>query len=553
MKNFLRSASLLCMFLLSANLYAQVPNWEWIERGSAQGYVYATGIEIDETGNVYAGMSYQSYFSLGGASVLNNQRDPDPGFYKLDATGKAEWAKKLHSAGTDRNRSFCLDGDGRSYVLITITNTMTISGVEYSSANGAYVLLAYKPNGELRWAHQMSLSNAGGLSINSNNELTFTGSYYETLSWAEEDYSLPGKYMSFVAAMDLEGKELWLQELVSGASSIFSPIETEDAYYSYIVPSRTDTIGIVGSDLEILPTEIREYHICSFNKDWSLNWTRVIGSSSETSSPLVLYGMVANSTSDIYTYGRVIEDLLVDGKEYPTTTESSGCADGFMVKLDKDGSTQKVATLGSKVSCDNIYSMEIGSDDKVYMAGASSTTISYEDLTISLPTGGTFLVKMDQDLKPLWYVRAIGESNGSDISISDIAINKKNDLVVMGRYNADIDFGDTSFVYSGPGANKYIFVAKIQNDFTDAIAPYKAPAPAFEVFPNPGNGKFNIGLKGTGNAFISISNINGQELWAKNVQLEMGNIPVQLGAQPGVYLISVQTEKEVMTYRYVQR
>jgi len=244
---------------------------------------------------------------------------------------------------------------------------------------------------------------------------------------------------------------------------------------------------------------------------------------------------------------------LVDGKEYPTTTESSGCADGFMVRLDKSGSTQKVATLGSKVSCDNIYSMEIGSDDKIYMAGASSTTISYEDLTISLPKGGAFLVKMDTDLKPLWYVRALGESNGSDLSISDIAINKKNDLIVMGRYNVDVDFGDTSFVYTGPGANKYIFVAKVYNDFTDAIDPVENRKMVSNIFPNPGNGVFNVGVQGTGRVSVSVSSINGQQLWSRQIEVEEGNVPVQFKADPGVYLVTVQTEREMMTYRYILR
>lgn len=544
-------ASLFGLLLLS-EAKAQVPSWKWIERGSAGGYVYPGSVVLDENGNVFAGMSYQSTFSLGGRSVTNNQRDPDPGFFKLGEDGKAQWAKKLHSSGSDYSGSFCVDSEGRSYLVIRFSGTITISGVEYTTAEGSQIILAYKPGGELRWAHQVAFSSVGNLRINASGELEFSATYYQDFTWAGTEYTTTEDPVAFAAAYDLEGEELWLEELASNTYGLGYLTETEDGYYFFLRSSRTDTIRLMGEDDEILPNEVGSiYHICAYDKDWSLKWIEEVSSSSESISGLWLSGIRANSEGELYLYGKVNGELTVGGKDYPTNADNTGCSDGFMIIMDSEGSASKVATLGSAVSCDQILGMAIGSDDKVYVVGSSSTTINYEGLQISLPKGGAFLMKMDAELEPLWDIVAIGDSNGDDISFNDVTVNRRNDLIVMGRYNADIDFGDTSFVYSGFGANKYMFVAKVENDFTDNIAEVNAPDFGLEVFPNPGSGELNLRFEGRGEARVSVSNLTGQELWSSQVQLENKSLPVQLAQKPGVYFITLQTTEGTMTNRYI--
>jgi hypothetical protein len=200
--------------------------------------------------------------------------------------------------------------------------------------------------------------------------------------------------------------------------------------------------------------------------------------------------IVADSAANVFVTGYL--NGAVDFGNGALT--SAGNSDGFLVKLDADGTTLWSQIFGG-TSYDAGQSLAVDSNGNVVVTGYFSGTIDLGGGPLS-SAGGTdvFLAKLDPDGKHIWSKRfgdAMFQGGQS------VAVGGAGDVFVTGNFKGTIDFGGDVLASAG---GKDAFVAKLDaagnhvwsKRFGDAATQY-------------GQG---IAVDGAGNVFV-VGDFNG--------------------------------------------
>lgn len=159
------------------------------------------------------------------------------------------------------------------------------------------------------------------------------------------------------------------------------------------------------------------------------------------------YTIKFDSKGDIYVAGGSTSN------NFPVTPGSyqenySGGVDGWIAHLSGDGSTLLHATFTGKSSYDQIYFLDLDSDDGVYVYGQSSSTdfpVTPGVYTVGM---GQFVQKFDSQLSALQFSTVFGSSRQHpDISPTAFLVNECNNLYMAGWggvINSASGFGDSS-------------------------------------------------------------------------------------------------------------
>ncbi len=92
----MKKSIILCiavLFMISAVLTAQVPQWQWAEQAGGIGTDLACGISVDANGNSYVIGHFKETATFG-AFTLTSSGSYDVFGAKFDADGNWQWAKQ---------------------------------------------------------------------------------------------------------------------------------------------------------------------------------------------------------------------------------------------------------------------------------------------------------------------------------------------------------------------------------------------------------------------------------------------------------------------------
>ncbi|MEO7989255.1 MAG: PKD domain-containing protein [Chryseolinea sp.] len=169
--------------------------------------------------------------------------------------------------------------------------------------------------------------------------------------------------------------------------------------------------------------------VLKFNKQLSqLQWSAFLGGDSTDAAHTIKLTL----NNDIYIAGGTASI------DFPTTTGSyqktlRGEVDGWIAKIKNNGSKIDYATYTGTSSFDQIYFLDLNSDEEVYVYGQTSGEIPITSGVFSNPGSGQFVQKFNSDLSKLVFSTVFGSGiHIPNISPTAFLVNECNNLYMTG-------------------------------------------------------------------------------------------------------------------------
>lgn len=124
--------------------------------------------------------------------------------------------------------------------------------------------------------------------------------------------------------------------------------------------------------------------------------------------------------------------------DFPTTAGSyqstfHGIADGWIARIDADGTQWQKATLTGTSSFDEVFFVDLNADDEVYVYGQTSGQFPVTPGVYHNPNSGQFIQKFDRELSTLTFSTVVGSGRGiPDISPTAFLVNDCNNIYIAG-------------------------------------------------------------------------------------------------------------------------
>ncbi|MFK8037358.1 MAG: T9SS type B sorting domain-containing protein [Crocinitomicaceae bacterium] len=148
----------------------------------------------------------------------------------------------------------------------------------------------------------------------------------------------------------------------------------------------------------------------------SLLWSSYYGGSGNDAS----YSVKIDSSFNVIIAGGTSSNNLPDTTGGLNTTYLDGGADGFVAKIEGDGSAIVQSTYIGTPAYDQCIFVEIDRDDNIYIVGQSLGNIPLISANYSNPNSGQFIMKLNPSLTAIEYSTVFGNGNGQ-INISPAA------------------------------------------------------------------------------------------------------------------------------------
>lgn len=265
--------------------------------------------------------------------------------------------------------------EGKEIVALKITPHDDYNIEEDKERAGLYIEDNDDP---VQWLKQLGTSNydkANDLALDSNENLYITGRTAGDLASPNS-----GSYDAFLAKYNPDGTEQWRSQLGGSGYDSGNSVAVDGANNVYI-SGLTDSFN--GGD--------RDGFIAKYGSDGTLQWQKVLGSSSNGSSAGYddINAMTVDDLGNVYMTGYTYSDLA---------GINQGEADAFVSKFNPNGELLWTSQLGTK-NWDEANSITVDGNGNVYISGN----------TEGKDVGGSnqefsevFLAKYDKDGNSIW-------------------------------------------------------------------------------------------------------------------------------------------------------
>lgn len=425
------------------------------------------------------------------------------------------------------------------------------------TADGGYLIAGYTTNSTLNDADVLVIkSDATG------NEMwrkTYGGAKpdfpYHMLATTDGNYFLVGYSQSFgggdydilLIKIDPAGTALWTKTYGGWGNDIGRDvIATADG--NYVIVGSSNSPGLADQNANLI----------KIDPAGTIIWSKLVGGTAND------YGNSVRQTSD--------GGYIMIGQ---TFSSGAGNGDAYLVKLNANGDTTWTKTFGGAQS-DEGYYISIATDGGYAFIIRDSSNAG-QDIDIRF-------IKTDASGNVVWNKVYGGNKKDTPKMVQTTsdggyiigAISRS-----FGWVNPDMwilkcnSSGDTTWTKRvGGSQNEHCYVVRempdgsfIATGKTASFGPdfdpifikfpgivgldeHKKNTLSISVYPNPSTGIFNLDLTEIGPANIHINDLLGKEIYTKSIN-KTGLESIQLNSKPGIYFMTLKTDKGEVTKKLI--
>ncbi len=525
--------------------------------------LYGTSFALDEDNNVLIVGLFKTSLTVGTATLTSSNSNYEGYVAKYNSSGVFQWASKMNL------------GDNVSYnINLAIDNdsNVLVSGVK-SPEN---YIVKFNSSGEQLWAKSFAMESdfLSQVSTDLNNNIYLTSEIYlkysangstttigtVTLNQSEEDGG------TTLIKFDHNGNAIW--------ANTYGKVPGATRNYGFPCVSKTDALGntyiwgwcennsVFGSTTLTNPFpsfERYSYYLAKINTSGDVVWAKAIYENKYSFN----YGDLLDLDKDgnIYLGGHFRDKISIEGNEY--TPE--GTNDFFITKYSNNGTFQWIKTIpsdgGSIINALSVYD-----NDVLSIVGLAGKNSNLGNTTINRKNGSNCIVAT------LGYLRNLSISATSLTIAAPANSNKSFDITSNTNWTVTCDQSWlTPSIESGSNNSTITLTASANPNITTRTAIVTVTgsnaqtktitvtqdsgttgifdvedSKTINIFPNPSNGEFTLGLNNYGNENISVtvSNVIGntiKEITLKGLS-EVHTEKLNLGhIESGIYFIIIRT------------
>lgn len=420
-------------------------NFLWAKSIGDMAYDFATGLVLDDSGNVYITGTFavSPDFDPGaGTNIVNSAGGADGFVLKLNPMGDMVWIKSFGGLLDDYGHFITVDVLGNVYVTgifqgtadfdpgIGTTNLTAVGG------NDVFVL-KMNPSGNLLWAKSYGGSDNDfgyALSVDALGNVFTTGYFYNTVDFdpgaGTKSLTTVGDADVFVQKLDASGNFLWAKSFGGNYGDAASMIINDSSGNVYTGGNFVDLVDFdpgVGT-FDVTSAGNRDVFIQKLDASGNFVWAKTFGGSSDDRPR----GLKLDASGNLYCGGIFYSTADFDPGSSSANLTSQGFADCFIQKLDAGGNFLWAVSFGGNEE-DQLFEIHVDDLNSIYTTGAYSGTADFD------PGTGT------GNLKAIYgndiFVQKIGQSIpgtielGNEINVS-VFPNPCNDVL-------NVSFGKT--------------------------------------------------------------------------------------------------------------
>ncbi|MBN8693283.1 MAG: T9SS type A sorting domain-containing protein [Bacteroidetes bacterium] len=351
------------LLVLSNSVFSQATAWAWAKRGGGTVNDFVSRTIVDASGNVYVAGSFESVSITVGTITVNNGGTSGRDIFiaKYNSAGDVQWVQRITGTMSEYVTGLTSDASGRIYVVGHFISP-SISFPPYTAANSN------------------TASPTNDMFVTCINSLG-TPQWFNTYGGTGQE--LPGgcAYSNAVSGLYVVG-------------TFYDP---------------TLSIGAVTLNNSSL-TGKAEGFLMRFNSNGSVNWGRVLGSSSCDEYANDVEPDVNGNPNVVGTFqGSITNATTTIGTS--TVLTSNGSTDLWLAKYSSAGTFTWARNLGS-TSSDFPSNIDVDGSNNVYVAVSGQGAMNFG--SFALPNSGGYdgyLAKYNSSGVPQWAVRAYGANN----------------------------------------------------------------------------------------------------------------------------------------------
>ncbi|WP_437900513.1 SBBP repeat-containing protein [Sorangium sp. So ce124] len=342
------------------------------------------------------------------------------------------WAAAYGQTGDVHPMGIASDAEGNVFVSAAFFGTITIGDETFASADTTDVLLMkLSPAGDVLWARQFgdrSADNPWGLAVDSKGNPVVAG---QTTSGAIDFGGGPLPRGAFIVRLDSSGEHIWSKGLGGGYDASIHAVAIDARDNVIVAGSFAQPIDLGGGPIQ--PDEGEDIIVAKLDGATGLVtapgcWAKKFGGTGAQGPNAVAVDRSRNIFVAGWTSGAI--DL---GGVFDVENNS------FVVKLTPSGAPAWVRRLGEPLSVQTA-GIAVDASGRPVVAGHYSRELRIEPYTLTASDGlDTFVVQLEADGDVGWVSAFRGDGSQS---VSGVALDPDDNIVVAGQAENQIDFGD---------------------------------------------------------------------------------------------------------------
>jgi hypothetical protein len=489
MKIITRILPVFCfLFLLTINnILAQIPDWQWARSSSGIGEDRGHSVAVDGSGNVYVTGQFSNSSIIFGTNILHHSGVEDIYIVKYDPSGNVIWAKSSGGTAIDLGYGVTCDVLGNVYLTGSFASPFIVFGNDtlHNAGGTDMFLVKFDSAGNVLWSQSTGGSGDDfgyNIKTDDSGNLYVIGNFY-SLSLTFGSTTLYANFTRkiFIVKYDQNGNVLWANGSGLGSVDFGKCVAIDDIgnvyiageYYDYDVSFGTDTFDNTGVD---------DIFIAKYNSSGNYMWATVAGGFNEDK----VTGLVVDAAGNCFISGNFRSPFIAFGSTVLNNADF-GAWDIFVIKVDNSGNIVSAQSATNNLDEDATTGIGFDDNNNLCVAGWYNGAITIGSTTItSNGLFDVFVAKYDTSLNPLDAISAGGQ--GQDFT-NNMVTTPNGNIYITGFYDGPtFPIGTTTLTDANTGFD--MFVAKLSDEPTSVNE--KINDESLTIYPNPGNGIFNI-------------------------------------------------------------
>lgn len=480
----------ICCFLLSLNIYAQIPELNWVQTSGGAYIDRSDDIAVDMNGNVFISGQYFPSTVIGNDTLIYESNLKSNFIAKYDNLGNFKWAKRIGASTSDFPNHLKVDKSGSSYVVGTFSGEQDFGGIRLiskSTSNTSHdiFIARYSPLSKLLWVHQIQqVDNGFGPysyehNIDEEGNCYVTGSFTGEISFGNFTLKNQSGVSAFLAKYDTYGKFLWAKQIVSKQCYILSVAVTVNGS-CYLTGKFQGELAIANNILTAKGEE--DFFVAKMNNMGDPIWIRQ-GSGSVHTAALAL-GI--DPDDNCYVVGRFKGVLKIDEREIDSNNER----EMFLAKYKDSGDLEWIRTVKTHDEPDLNFHINVDTEGSSYIFGTFFGKAIFDDFTlIDENNANIFIAKFNKNGNFIRADKIVAENSTTDGHIANVAgfaMDSYGNSYITGYFYGKNNLNGKPLTSKGDAD---IYIAKYDNTIVPTI---DSNLSELGIYPSPTNDLITI-------------------------------------------------------------